>query len=331
MRANNPLDFTAFLPLPVIDSHVHFVHPERMADVLRIIEAVPYQALQLVCIPNSDGTNHNPAAQYFRERYDGPVYISGALDYRPVVNDGADPVETLSQQVTALKQSGYNGLKLIEGKPNVRKMLPIPLDSPAYEGMWSALERENFPVVFHVADPDEFWDPESCPDWAKTSGWDYTDGSFPSKEDLYAEVDHILARHPDLTITFAHFYFLANDLERAAQFLDHHPGVCFDLTPHTGMYYEFSQNPAKARAFFNRYADRILFGTDTDTRVLVRGESGMRFMLDQIYLIRACLEWDGEFTLPGYGSLHGLGLDRQVLEKIYAANFLRIYGGEPGG
>jgi hypothetical protein len=187
------------------------------------------------------------------------------------------------------------------------------------------LEQEAFPVVFHVADPDEFWNPLTCPDWAKASGWDYTDGSFPSKESLYTEVDHILSRHPDLRITFAHFYFMDRDLPRAARFLDAHPTVCFDLTPHTEMYSTFSKNPAEAAAFITRYADRILFGTDTDTRVLVRGESGRRFMLEHIYMIRACLEKDGEFHLPGNKVYHGLGLDESTLEKIYSQNFQRIY------
>ena len=184
--------------------------------------------------------------------------------------------EILGGQVRALKAQGFDGLKLIEGKPQVRKLLPIPLDGPQYAGLWAALEEEQFPVVFHVGDPDEFWDPERCPDWARQSGWDYSDGSFPSKEDLYAEVDHILERHPNLKITFAHFYFLSNEMERAARFLDAHPSVCFDLAPHVDMYRDFSRDPAAARAFFLRYAERILYGTDMDTRVLARGPDGLR-------------------------------------------------------
>lgn len=323
------MDFSAFLPLKIIDSHIHFVHPERLADIWRIIEAVPYQKVHLVCIPNPDGSNHNPAALYFKERHPQRTYISGALDYRPVLLGGADPVETLARQVIDLKTAGFDGLKLIEGKPMVRKLLPIPLDAPAYEGMWATLEREDFPVVFHVADPDEFWDAAACPDWARQSGWDYSDGSYPSKESLYAEVERILARHPNLRITFAHFYFLAHDLPRAAAFLDAHPRVSFDLTPHPNMYRDFSRDPVQARAFLTRYADRILYGTDTDTRVLERGENGMRFMLNMITMIRACLEQQGELALPGFPGLHGLGLDVQVLEKIYSTNFERIYGRSP--
>jgi hypothetical protein len=318
------MDFSSFRPFPIIDSHVHFVHPERMTELLKLMDDVHHGRANLVCIPNPDATTHNPAALYFKEHHPERVFLSGALDYAPVLADRARASEILASQVPALKSQGFDGLKLIEGKPQVRKLLPIPLDGPEYAGLWAALEEEQFPVVFHVADPDEFWDAERCPNWARQSGWDYSDGSYPSKEDCYAEVDHILARHPRLKLTLAHFYFLSTDLERAALFLDSHPSVCFDLAPHMDMYRDFSSNPGAARPFFMRYADRILYGTDMDTRVLARGPEGYAFMRSIPWLIRSLLEKEGSFSLNGQG-YHGLGLPKTVLEQIYCANFERIY------
>jgi hypothetical protein len=318
------MDFSGFQPYPVIDSHVHFVHPELMDEMLKLMDEARHARANLVCIPNPDATTHNPAALYFKEHHPERVFLSGALDYAPMLADPAHASEILGGQVKLLKKQGFDGLKLIEGKPQVRKLLPIPLDGPEYAGLWAALEDEQFPVVFHVADPDEFWDAERCPDWARQSGWDYTDGSFPSKEELYLEVDHILERHPKLKITFAHFYFLSAELERAANFLDAHPSVCFDLTPHIDMYRDFSRDPTAARAFFLRYADRILYGTDMDTRTLVRGPDGYAFMRSIPWLIRSFLETSGEFTLSNR-EYFGLGLPEPVLEQIYHMNFERVY------
>ncbi len=218
---------------------------------------------------------------------------------------------------------------MIEGKPQVRKLLPHRLDGPLYAGMWDEVERENFPVVFHVNDPDEFWDKDRCPDWARASGWDYSDGSYPSKENLYAEVDNILARHPNLKIIFAHFYFLSRNLERASRFLDLHPAVCFDLAPHIDMYHDFSRDLEMARAFFVRHQDRIIYGTDTDTRALARGPQGVRFMQSIPQLIRSFLERGDAFTMNDGTRYQGLGLPRDVLEKIYATNFERMVGTTP--
>ena len=324
-------DFSEFAEFPIVDGHVHFVHPERMDDILALLEQVGCVRANLVCIPNPDATNHNPAALYFKECHPDRVYLSGALDYTPLLTAPDRAPALLARQVAALKAQGFDGLKLIEGKPQVRKLLPYPLDGPLYAELWAALEQEQFPVVFHVADPDEFWDAERCPSWARKSGWDYSGGSYPTKESLYTEVDHILARHPRLKITFAHFYFLSADLARAARFLDAHPAVCFDLAPHVDMYRDFSHAPDAARDFFLRYQDRIIYGTDLDTRTLQRGAAGTQLALHLAWLIRAFLEKAGPFIVPdtpddGEKRYHGLGLPREMLEKIYHVNYERCCG-----
>ncbi len=320
------MDYASFANIPVVDSHVHFVHPERLDEVLALLDEVHAQRANLVCIPNADATTHNPAALHFKQHHPDRVYISGALDYSILADTERAP-DLLGAQIPALKAQGFDGLKLIEGKLQVRKLLPHRLDGPLYAAMWEAVERENFPVVFHVNDPDEFWDAERCPDWARDSGWDYSDGSYPSKEDLYTEVDNILARHPHLKIIFAHFYFLSRDLERATRFLDAHPAVCFDLAPHLDMYGDFSRHPETARAFFLRYQNRIIYGTDIDTRALERGaQTLLRFIP---WLIRSMLERDGAFTTDDGTPYHGLGLPRDVLERIYHANFEQLYGSQP--
>ena len=141
-------------------------------------------------------------------------------------------------------------------------------------------------------------------------------------------MDTILARNPNLKLTLAHFYFLSLDLPRAGRFLDAHPSVCFDLAPHMSMYTDFSRSPAETRAFFLRYQDRIVFGTDIDTRALARGAQA--FMRYIPWLIRSLLECDGPFTTPAGLVFHGLGLPLDVLEKIYRGNFERLYGPHPG-
>ena len=312
-------------PLPIIDSHVHFVHPERMDDIVTLMDAVPCTRFNLVCLPNRDGTTQNAAALHFKEHHPDRVYLSGALAYGSALADPDRAPALLARQVGTLKAQGFDGLKLIEGKPEVRKLLPFPLDGPLYAPLWAALEEEQFPVVFHVADPDDFWDAERCPTWARRSGWDYSDGSYPSKEVLYAEVDRILTRHPRLKIVFAHFYFLSRDLERAARFLDAHPSICLDLAPHMDMYVDFSRDPSTTRDFFLRYQHRILYGTDTDTRAIERGAEGVSLMRFIPRLIRAFLEQEGALDLPGPTRYRGLGLPRPALEQIYHANFERLF------
>jgi hypothetical protein len=296
--------------------------------MLALLDVAGCARANLVCLPNPDGTTGNPAALTFKERYPDRAHLSGALEYGPALADFSHAPETLARQVAALKAQGFDGLKLIEGKPQVRKLLPYPLDGPLYAELWAVLEQEQFPVVLHVADPDEFWDAAHCPSWARKSGWDYSDGSYPTKESLYREVERILARHPTLKLTLAHFAFLAADLPRAARFLDQHPSVCFDLAPHLGLYSELSRDPEASREFFMRYQDRLIYGSDSDTRVLLRGDAGRQWMLAIVWLIRAFLERSGPLTFPdrpGEPTLYrGLDLPEPVLQKLYTRNLERL-------
>ena len=62
----------------------------------------------------------------------------------------------------------------------------------------------------------------------------------------------------------------------------------------------FSCAPVRTRDLFPRYPDRLIYGTDLDTRLLQRGEAGMRFVLRLAWLIRAMLEKSDRVYGVGY-------------------------------
>ena len=343
-----------FLKIPVIDGHIHFANLEHMGDILKIMGIVPFAKVNLVSVPFPAMLNQNAALIYFKAAAPGKAYLSGGLDYSQVLVDKVQPGQdwgqadwatvdaeamstTLARQVDVLKWVGFDGLKLIEGKPPFRKQVPIPLDAPHYEGMWAALEAHDMPVIFHVADPEEDWDEAHASPWAREHGWFYGDGTFPTKEALYAEVDHVLARHPTLRLVLAHFYFLSADLDRAAAFLDQHPSVCFDLTPGNEMISNFTRNYDAARRFFIDYGDRLVYGTDIATWGLSRPE-GMAHALGTAWAVRMYLEKDTVFEPPDalahwrepdLAGFRGFALPQDVLASIYHGNFERLFGKEP--
>ena len=335
------MDFACLAEIALVDGHIHFPHPWLMDDVLAVMETVQLAGVNLVSTPDLQYINHNPALIHFKAHHPDCVYICGALDYTQVFADLARAPETLAAQASILRAIGFDGLKLVEGKPMVRKMIPMPFDGSGYAGLWAALEEQGLPIIFHIADPEEFWDPERCPDWARDQGWFYGDSTYPLKEDLYTEVDHVLERHPGLNVIFAHFYFLSADLVRAGDFLDAHPNVCFDLTPGVEMYLNFARNLDAAHDFFVQYQDRLVYGTDIGASAVLRDASqGLDIpdSLGRAWVVRSFLEVDGVFAAPeelGHSlgmdaeDLHGIALPRDVLEKIYHANFERMFGPAP--
>jgi predicted TIM-barrel fold metal-dependent hydrolase len=334
------MDF-CFADIPVIDGHIHFPRPSLMDDVLGVMDATGIARANLVAVPDLQMVNHNPALIHFKAHHPNRVYISGALDYTQVFADPPRAAEALAAQIARLGAIGFDALKLVEGKPMVHKMIPFAFDGPEYAGVWSLLEEQGLPIVFHVADPEEFWDDERCPDWARAHGWFYGDGSYPSKEDLYAEVERTLARHSGLRIVFAHFYFLSADLPRAGRFLDAHPNICFDLTPGVEMYLNFAQDVDATRDFFITYQDRLIYGTDIGASAIDYDPAhglDVAESLGRAWIVRNFLETDEAYGAPegvGHGlgmdadEFHGIALPRGVLKKIYRNNFERLFGPRP--
>ena len=144
----------------------------------------------------------------------------------------------------------------------------------------------------------------------------------------------VLERHPGLRVCFAHFFFLSAQLGRLADILERFPQVVTDLTPGIEMYENFSRTPEETRAFFERFHDRILYGTDIGSRFVYHG-GGRPFNekenLRRPEIVRAFLtnreyetvSADGNFVVgrPDFAMM-GLGLEGERLREILGGNYL---------
>jgi predicted TIM-barrel fold metal-dependent hydrolase len=273
-----------------------------------------------------------PQSLYMKARYPSRFFVFAGLNHAERLSGGKVRGPSLAEQADTFVKMGCDGIKMIEGKPTSRQRMDIPVTDPYFADYWACVEELGLPIVWHVNDPEEFWDPERIPGWAKERNWGYGPDDVQSEE-LYAEVDEVLARHPGLKIIFAHFYFLSADLARAARFFDEHPGVHFDLAPGIEMLYNISRDPGAGRDFFVNHADRILYGTDLSSGQTVE-EARVR-----AGIVFRWLESDDTFRVPGEadfllgppedGIIQGMSLPDDVLASIYRDNFVRLAGAEP--
>jgi len=133
----------------------------------------------------------------------------------------------------------------------------------------------------------------------------------------------MLDKHPRLRVTFAHFFFLGNFIDEATRVFEKYPNVNFDLTPGTEMFRNFSKNIDAWHDFFEKYEDRILFGTDSNN--IKSAELNRRLNT----LVRTTLTHDtSEFEIYGYRpeTLRGLALGERTMEKICYENYIRFAG-----
>jgi len=326
------MEWTSSFDGLIVDGHVHMGGLSEEVSLLRIAEATGIAAMGLVSIQDPAAGAGLAQSLWMKARHPGRFFVFAGLNHAARLSDGSVDAPGLVEQLDAFVACGCDGLKMLEGKPTSRQELDVPVTDPYYGAYWDRVEELGLPIVWHVNDPEEFWDPAAIPGWAAERHWGYGPDDV-AKEELYAEVDAVLASHPGLRIVFAHFYFLSADLPRAARFLDEHPTACFDLAPGIEMLYNISRNPEAGREFFTTYADRIVFGTDLMSHMALpkaRARTG---------IVYRWLESDDTFRLPAKadfllgppedGIIRGMSLPAEVLERIYGANFARLTGPAP--
>ena len=308
--------------MTIIDAHTHISNIEdNYAKLYALAERLHYSRLAVLSLQSDGDLLQNLACAQCKASHPGITYAFGGLDYA----SGRD----FAAQAENLRSMGFDGVKMLEGKPTTRKMLNMALDDPAYDGFYSYLEETGFPVLMHVADPSTFWDREKVPSWAFEQGWFYDETHTPYGQ-YYEEVEHMLHKHPRLRAIFAHFFFLSGEPGRLQSFLDNHPSVSVDVTAGIEMYEDFSKDPAFWREFFINNSSRIIFGTDSDdsvseqsgaqgTEVAVNGYAGMEIDFLKNYK-----------DIEIYGmKLHGLGLPQNALEQIFSHNYLKYVDHTP--
>lgn len=324
----------------MIDGHIHYAESLGSGKLDQLIEEYKIDGIALQCIPKDGKWAVENDALRYKEQSKIPVYVFGGIARDIFELPKEHLMFMLPEEISRLMELGCTGIKMLEGKPIVRKEWPIPnFDDMVWDPYFNKLEEEQVPVMFHINDPEEFWDAGKISEFAKKSGWFYDD-TYINNEEQYRQIEERLKKNPDLRICFPHFFFLSNQLERLGSFFDRYRNVRIDLAPGIELYYNLSRQRDKAREFFIKYQDRICYGSDIGARSIIRREK-LPLSIDEsrgrIALITRFLEEKDDYILSPDGRyvkegepvlMHGLGLDAEVLEKIYRLNFLRFIGKE---
>ena len=326
------------IPFPnlenVIDGHIHmhrWYDKEKNIDFLHGLEeyrktcGLKYIALAPLpsgnAIPVSRDVSNNIICAFYKIAnpntfsYGGYIYPSYPANENEMV--GMD----LKTQYKELMEIGFDGVKMLEGKPNLYMRVGNPLDSEFFDSAFEEMEKNGNYVLMHARDPECFWTEPTKERIEKK--WFYGNGEFPSFEELFIQVENILKKHPKLNLCLAHFFFSASYPEKLEKLFDTYPNLTVDITPGGEMYIDFDKRPEYFHKFFTKYADRIIFGTDMDFPVFL--EAGI-WLCDRVYRFLATDE-----TLDSFDdhALTGIKIEREALQKIFSSNLLSKLSGKP--
>ena len=326
-------------PQTIIDSHVHFAWPITHDS---LDEALAVSGADMACLTALAGcTRLDPTLDIlvYKHMHPDRVFAFGCLDCTAYGRArGKSLGRTFAKHAAKLMEMGCDGVKMLEGKPTMRKKFPVPdFDSPCWEPFFAYAEETRLPILWHVNDPETFWRPETLPAFARSCGWGYGKDDVDN-EAQYRQVRAVLERHPQLNVTFAHMFFFSGQLVRLTEWMDAFPNMRVDLTPGIELYENLSANLEAARAFFDRFPDRILYGTDIGGRTVLKesapklniAESALRAKYCRFFLTESAsmgVRAVGDFLIGSEPFvLHGLGLPPDRLDRIFRQNFLAFLG-----
>jgi predicted TIM-barrel fold metal-dependent hydrolase len=323
---------------PVVDAHNHLGSAfggdwatRTPAELVATLDEAGVEAI--VDLDGGQGEGLSAEIERWQTALPDRVAVFAGLDYDTWASDPRFG-ETEANRLRDSAARGARGLKvwkllgLRARDPDGRL---VTVDDARLDPLWTAAADLRLPVVVHVADPVAFFEPldetnerweelEDHPDWhfwpTRPAGESDAPG-FPPFDELLAAFGRLVARHPATTFVGAHVGCAAEDLAFVGRLLDENANLSVDIAARLG---ELGRQPYTARAFFLRYADRILFGVDMAPDPAIYAIH-YRFLetLDESFDYGT-----GPVPEQGRWQVHGIGLPDDVLRKVYADNARRV-------
>ncbi len=221
----------------------------------------------------------------------------------------------------------------------------IFLDDPRFDEVMAHIEQAHVPLIAHQAEPKNCWLPldQMTTDNDRSYFRDhpeyhmYLHPEQPGYETLMAHRDAFVSRHPGLSFVGAHMASLEWSVDVLAAFLDRYPNATVDLAARmTQVQYQSVRDPAKVRAFFVKYQDRLLYGSDLTQNPPSASERAQNppstsadFAKEADDFWRSDWAYLATDTTQRIDAINadvpGLALPRTVIDKIYYGNARRVF------
>jgi predicted TIM-barrel fold metal-dependent hydrolase len=241
-------------------------------------------------------------------------------------------------EIQRAHKAGARGLKVLKSlglvvREQFDKGPLIKVDDKRFGPMWEACGALKMPVAIHTSDPEAFFLPidrfnERFEELNAHPNWSFHGKDYPSDRELQEARFRVLARHPKTNFVVLHVANSEN-LAYVSEAMQRYPNMNVEFGARIG---ELGRQPRNSRKFFDRFQDRILFGTDAVPHGV---ETPQQIFGDKLYEIYyRFLETEDEYfdyapaPIPPQGRwrISGVGLPEQILRKVYWENAARLLG-----
>jgi predicted TIM-barrel fold metal-dependent hydrolase len=232
---------------PVVDFHTHVTMTSDAAGKIRF-DMDPANCLSvmdrknirtMVNLTGGYGEGLREAVRKLAMAHPGRFVVFT----EPVWNKASDPVYSKFQgdQIKDAHKAGAKGLKILKTlglflREHGSNQL-VRIDDPRFDPMWEAAGALHMPVAIHISDPEAFFLPidrfnQRWEELHAHPDWSFHGKDFPNNRELQEARRNVMRRHHNMSVDIA-------------------ARIC-----------ELGRQPRMSRKFFDKYQDRILFGTD---------------------------------------------------------------------
>ena len=334
---------------PVIDVHTHItvsaksekgidLGPERIYlaepdELLRVMDAKNIRAMVNLTGGFEDGLA--VTIRKYDSAFPGRFYTFAEPVYSRFLEPGYPQFQ--AEAIERAQRAGAKGLKILKTlglylRENLTSGKLVRVDDPRFDPMWDACGQLNMPVAIHVSDPIAFFTPtdrfnERYEELNNHPDWSFYGRDYPSNAELLEARNRVFARHPKTKFLVLHVGNFAENLDNVSQNLVRFPNMTVDLAARIG---ELGRQPRRSRQFFDRFQDRILFGTDATPHGVETPQQLFGEKLYEIYF--RFLETADEYfdyapaNVPPQGRwrIYGIDLPDPILQKVYHENAARL-------
>lgn len=336
---------------PVIDVHTHLSMKAKQVNGVGIGEDMRYFTSAEEAIPLMDRKNIRTMVNLTGgvgqglvttiEKFQKPHPNRFLVFTEPWWDRANQPgyAQFQADELVRAHQAGARGLKILKTlglylREGISEGSLVKVDDARFDPMWETCGSLGISVAIHVSDPEAFFLPtdrfnERFEELNNHPDWSFHGRDFPSNAEILEARNRVLARHAKTQFIVLHVGNNAENLAYVGECMDRFPNMHVELAARIG---ELGRQPRTARKFFEKYQDRVLFGTDA---VPNGTETPQQVFVDALYEIYfRFLETEDEYfdyapsRVPPQGRwrIYGLGLPDSILRKVYYENAARLLG-----
>jgi predicted TIM-barrel fold metal-dependent hydrolase len=305
---------------PAIDMHAHpyAKTPEKVAEWVKMMDSAGVQ--KAIILTYETGEKFD-AIYALYSKYPERFEVWCGFDYTGYDKPGFGPAAVKELErcyklgAKGVGELGDKGKGLFYSNPT--KAWEMHLDDPRMDPLLEKCAELKMPVNIHVADPYWMYLPMDATNDGLMNAYTWRLDNQPDIVGLTGMVDILeraVKRHPKTIFVVCHFANCSYDLNRLGRLFDQCPNLYADIS---ARYAETAAIPRFVGRFYEKYSDRLVYGTDMTASV-----ETYRFTF------RILESADEHFYAWNRSSYHwplyGLALSDKVLKNVYRDNALKI-------